>query len=84
MQITTDHPAATPFRPVFVSGGTIVPDRDGVALLRKKLNLTQRELADQLGVSTRTVEGWEQGRPIGSAMVWGIVQIVRRSGKTAQ
>jgi DNA-binding XRE family transcriptional regulator len=77
MQITTDHPAATVFRPVFIAGGTIISDRDGVALLRDELNLTQRELAERLGVSTRTVQGWEQGRPMGSAFLYAMQAILR-------
>ena len=40
-----------------------------IRALRIKLGLLQRELADQLGVSTRTVQGWENGRkPHGSAI----------------
>ena len=39
-----------------------------VKKLREKLGLLQRELAVQLGVSCRTVQGWENGRrPHGSA-----------------
>jgi DNA-binding transcriptional regulator YiaG len=39
-----------------------------VKKLREKLGLLQRELAVNLGVSTRTVQGWENGRrPHGSA-----------------
>lgn len=39
-----------------------------VKILREKLGLLQRELAGLLGVSTRTVQGWENGRrPHGSA-----------------
>ena len=30
-------------------------------LLRKEKNLTQEQLAEQLGVSTRTVSRWENG-----------------------
>ncbi len=29
---------------------------------RKKLNLTQQQLADKIDVSVRTVQGWEQNR----------------------
>ena len=48
-----------------------IPEYDAhtVAIVRKKLNLSQRGLASALGVSTRTVESWENGRnvPNGSA-----------------
>lgn len=30
--------------------------------VRREKNLTVRELAAQLGISPRTLEGWEQGR----------------------
>ena len=33
-----------------------------IAECRKKMNLTQQELADKLGVSDRTVGNWENGR----------------------
>ena len=32
--------------------------------IRNEHKLTVAQIADQLGVSPRTVEGWEQGRPI--------------------
>ena len=33
--------------------------------IRHRLGLSVREFAAALGVSRRTVEGWEQGRPVG-------------------
>lgn len=33
-----------------------------IALLRKKKNLTQNQLAEILGVSDRTISKWETGR----------------------
>lgn len=40
-----------------------------VCCLRQRLRLTQQELAKQLGISSRTLQDWEQGRrqPSGSA-----------------
>lgn len=35
---------------------------EGVARVRKELNLSQRGLAIALGVSSRTVEAWEAGK----------------------
>ena len=32
-----------------------------IRLTRKRLGLTQEEMAKRLGVSTRTVQNWEQG-----------------------
>ena len=37
-----------------------------VARIRQALNLSQRALANVLGVSTRTVEAWEAGRNVPS------------------
>ena len=36
--------------------------------IRTTYNLSTRGLAAQLGVSHRTVEGWEQGRPMRPSM----------------
>lgn len=38
-----------------------------VQKLRESLGLTREDLAEMMGVSPRTVEGWELGRPIGGA-----------------
>jgi DNA-binding transcriptional regulator YiaG len=41
-----------------------------IQALRAKLVLTQSALAAKCGVSTRTVQGWEQGKPpSGSAKI---------------
>jgi len=42
-----------------------------VAGVREKLGLSQREFADMLGISRRTLENWEQGHrePTGAARV---------------
>lgn len=39
-------------------------DPDEIKRIRKKLNITQAELAEKLGVSRRTVENWEQYRGV--------------------
>jgi len=39
-----------------------VKSREDVAEARKRLNLTQAELAAACGVSVRTVQNWEAGR----------------------
>ena len=39
---------------------------EDVARIRKSLDLSQRALANALGVSTRTVEAWEAGRNVPS------------------
>jgi transcriptional regulator with XRE-family HTH domain len=38
-----------------------------VAELRKRAGLTQRQLADEVGVTESTISNWEQGR---NSLVW--------------
>ena len=38
-----------------------------VAELRKRVGLTQRQLADEVGVTESTISNWEQGR---NSLVW--------------
>ena len=40
-----------------------------VKALREKLQMTQQELADNCGVTVRTVQNWEDGRKIPVAMM---------------
>jgi putative transcriptional regulator len=44
--------------------------KDDIKALREKAGVSQREFADMLGVSLRTLQDWEQGRrtPTGPAM----------------
>ncbi|MBO4459714.1 MAG: helix-turn-helix domain-containing protein [Clostridiales bacterium] len=54
-----------------------LPDVD-VAAIRKDLDMTQKEFASVLGVSSRTVEAWESGRsvptPTAKNLIWLISQ----------
>ncbi len=36
-------------------------DRDSIQALRRHLNLTQREMADELGTRQQTISEWETG-----------------------
>lgn len=40
-----------------------------VKALREKLNMTQQELADDIGVTVRTIQNWEDGRKVPAAML---------------
>ena len=63
MRLTTDHSASSYGVPVFVDDNNQVLDyADGLRKLRKTKGWSTAKLAEQLGVSARTVEGWEQGR----------------------
>lgn len=64
MRLTTDHPSSNHSITVFVDGDNNPLDyADGVKRFRKLKGFkTAADLAERLGVSTRTVQGWEQGR----------------------
>ena len=63
MRLTTDHSASSYGVPVFVDGdGNPMDYADGLRQLRKAKGWSTADLAEQVGVSARTVEGWEQGR----------------------
>ena len=46
--------------------------------LREKFSLTQQELADLCGVTLRTVQNWETGKPIPASMV-KLLKVVEES-----
>ena len=64
MKLTTDHARSNYNIPIFVDNkNTPVDYPDGFRLLRKERGWSTTELGELAGVSRRTVEGWEQGRP---------------------
>lgn len=69
MKITTNHAISSYGIPVILDddGTTVMDYAEGVKKLRNQLNLSTQDLADHCGVSRRTVEGWEQGRPPSAA-----------------
>jgi predicted transcriptional regulator len=63
MRLTTDHPQSSYGIPVFVDGtGEVYDYADGFQRVRHEKGWNTTKLAEILGVSRRTVEGWEQGR----------------------
>lgn len=63
MRLTTDHSTPSYDVPVFVDDNNQVLDyADGFRQVRHLKGWSTADLAEQLGVSARTVEGWEQGR----------------------
>lgn len=49
----------------------------GVKAIRKKLGMKTTQFADHLGVSRRTVEGWESGREPGRLALRAIAAAAR-------
>lgn len=63
MKLTTNHSASSYGVPVFLDGdGNPMDYAPALRQLRKDKGWSVSDLADQVGVSARTVEGWEQGR----------------------
>lgn len=63
MRLTTDHATSSYGVPVFVDDDNQILDyADGFRRVRHLKGWSTSDLAEQLGVSARTVEGWEQGR----------------------
>ena len=48
-----------------------------IKAIRAKFGHTTRRFAESVGVSPRTVEGWEQGRPVSKLARLAIQSIVR-------
>lgn len=56
--------------PVFKNGKTTVSTDQGIRSLRNSLGMNAEQFGQRIGVSARTVEGWEQGRqPSSYAMI---------------
>ena len=49
--------------------------------IRENLNLTQKNFAFVLGVSTKTVEAWESGRNIPQGTAQRFLQLLQTGGK---
>ena len=63
MTITTNHSSSSHGFPVMLDdNGSVMDYGPGVKAIRDKAGLTTQQLGDAIGVSRRTVEGWESGR----------------------
>ena len=63
MRVTTNHPSSSYGVPVILADhGGVMDYGPGVKAIREKAGMTTQQLADEIGVSRRTVEGWESGR----------------------
>jgi len=64
MRVTIKHPASNYGIPVILGDdGKVMDYAPGIKAIRSKLGWSTQQLADACGVSRRTVEGWESGRP---------------------
>jgi len=70
MTIITDHNAVKDRCPIVVTDDMRVLNfATGICYIRDRLDLSRAAFAAKIGVSPRTVEGWEQGRtPSNSAV----------------
>lgn len=55
-----------------------IPDDIDVARIRKKLKMSQRKFSDTFGISTRTVQEWEQGRRVPEQPVRAYLHVIDR------
>jgi DNA-binding XRE family transcriptional regulator len=63
MYLTSNHSSSSYGFPVFLDAdGNPIDYAPGLQLLRKDKKWSVRDAANQVGVSPRTWEGWEQGR----------------------
>lgn len=63
LRLTTDHPASSYGVPVFVDDENNPLDyAPAIKQIRADNGWSTTDLAEMLGKSRRTVEGWEQGR----------------------
>lgn len=63
MQVTTNHPTSSYGQPVILADdGSVMDYATGIKAIRAHLGMSTQQFADALGVSRRTVEGWEMGR----------------------
>jgi DNA-binding transcriptional regulator YiaG len=63
MQVTTNHPASSYGQPVILADdGSVMDYAPGIKAIRAKTGMSTQQLAEAVGVSRRTVEGWEMGR----------------------
>lgn len=71
MKLTTEHSASSYGMPVFVDeDGNLLDYAQAVKQICRDKGWTYQDLADRAGVSSRTAEGWGQGRlPSKSALL---------------
>lgn len=64
--------------PHFVAGKSTLTTAEALRQLRDERGMTRADLAAAMSVSARSVEAWEQGRPISDAMMCRIAAFIQR------
>ena len=72
-------PELDPRRPVEI----VLPEKVDVAAIRHRLHLSQASFARRIGVSTRLVSDWEQGRQKPAAAARALLLILDELGDVA-
>lgn len=64
IKLTTQASTSSYSQPMFVIDDNPVDYYQGIKAIRKQYSLSVKQLSEICGVSPRTIEGWEQGRPM--------------------
>jgi len=79
MKITINHPSSSYGMPVILDDtGQPMDYADGVREIRARYKLNTQQFGVICGVSGRTVEGWEQGRPPSAQALLSIAQLINK------
>ena len=77
-QITTLHPASAHGLPVALdAGGNVIPSGEACRQIRQHFTWPAKRMASECGVSLRTVQGWEMGRPVPAAAMNVFADLIR-------
>lgn len=66
--------------PVFMTGGRIVSYSEGFKKIKMINRLTSKELAEVIGISERTMEGWIWGKKPGLKRLLALKTIMDKNG----
>jgi transcriptional regulator with XRE-family HTH domain len=78
MKLTLDHAAAKAGLPVFLDDrGGLLGTARAIKMMRHDRALSVDKFGALLGVSGRTVNGWEQGRPISPRFLYAIDRLLK-------
>ena len=80
INITWNHPQSKYGYPVVLNEDKeVITPSVGIRFIKKELDLTSADIADECGVSVRTVEGWLQGtKPKAESLIVIYTMLKRR------